>query len=366
MVYVGVFTKIGAGAIFFIVQFAVIFRDVTSGSLRNLGYGVGDFSPILSNSFYTLTIALGSLWTLSVLRETTRLSDSLNMVGRPLSIVVAGDSGVGKDTFVNSVASLIGQESVTIISGDGYHKHERGHLKWFVNTHLNPLENQIVDWSRDFRRALQREDIYTRQYDHANGRFEYLGGAKPRDVIIGQGLHAFYGLEDEKVDVKMFLEMEEKLRFHYKVARDTSVRGHSKSKAIFDIKKRKSDYIKYIEVQRHSADLIIRQECANRKSLIVDTLIVSTKDFALADFLFMHCSTMIRQLVYRQRTKELQQLVLHHVQLISSSTIEGVLKQGFNEFDDYFTKENEPNPGSAGLISALTLMTLAFKRKATN
>ena len=366
MVYVGIFTKIGTGAIFLFVQVAVISRDITFGNLRNLNYGLNEFSILLSNSFYTLTLALGSLWTLSVLRETTRLSDPLNLIERPLSVVVAGDSGVGKDTFVESIEELVGPEAITVIPGDGYHKHERGHLKWSVNTHLNPLENQIEEWSRDFRRAMQREDIYTRSYNHANGRFEYLDGLKPQDLIIGQGLLAFYGLDDEKVDVKLFLEMEEELRFHLKVRRDTSIRGHSKEKIISEIKKRKNDYRKYIEVQRLSADLIIRQECTNKKLQLVDTIIVQMKEYALADFLFQNCTTMIQGIEYRKRRKELQEIVFHYAQLTGSSTLNCVLKRGFEQFDDYFPKEKNVKPGSVGLIATLALLTLAFKRKVTN
>jgi len=366
MVYLGVFTKIGAGTIFFIVQIAIVCRDITSGNLSSLGYGIGDFSSILSNGFYTLTLALGSLWALSVLRDSTRLSDPLGLMGRPLSIAVAGDSGSGKDTLVESVAELVGQDSITVIPGDGYHKHERGHLKWSVNTHLNPLENHLEEWNRNLQRALQREDIYTRNYDHSNGRFEYLSVAKPRDLIISQGLHAFYGIDNKKVDVKIFLEMEDGLRFHFKIKRDTLERGHSKKKSVSEIRKRKGDYKRYVEVQKAYADVIVRQECTKKNSLLIDTVLVQTTENALADYLFTNCATMIPSIEYRNRENNSQQIVFQNVDLIGSSTINSVLKQGFKQINDYFPKEKSPRSGSAGLISVLTLLTVAYKRSDAN
>jgi len=366
MVYVGVFTKIGAGVIFFIVQIAVVFRDITFGNLKDLGYGLDSYSSVLSNGFYTFTLVLGSIWTLSVLRESNRLSDPLSLIERPLSIVVAGDSGVGKDTLVESIAEIVGQECITVIPGDGYHKHERGHLKWSVNTHLNPLENYLEEWNRNFQRALQREDIYTRNYDHSNGRFEYLSGAKPRDLIISQGLHSFYGMDGKKVDVKLFLEMEAELRLRFKIKRDSLERGHTKKESLSEIKKRKNDYKNYVEIQREKADLIVRQECTKRNALVIDTILVQTIENSLADFLYANCVPFVPSIKYRKRENDSQHIVIQNVDLIGSSTMKCVLKHGFEQINDYFPKDKNPRSGSAGLVSVLTLLAVAYKRSKTN
>jgi uridine kinase len=366
MIYVGVFTKIGAGVIFYIVQLTVILSNLAVGSLHEFGYYIDKAPSPISDSFFTISLALGSLWTFSVLRETTNHSDPLALMRRPLSLAVGGDSGVGKDTLVNEIARLLGDESVTIIPGDGYHKHERGHLRWLVNTHLNPLENNLTDWAKDLQLALRRRDIYVKNYDHSNGRFEYLKGNKPRDLIISQGLHALYERNSEGIDVKLFLEMQEEIRIRYKKTRDTKERKHSVSKSSSEIKRRRRDFKEYIGIQKAGADIIIRQQISKKGSQDIDTISVETKNDDLADFIYNSCAPVIELMEYRKVESQKQILTFRSSDLIDSQSLKFVLEGGFIQFNDYFPRGRNPHKGSVGLIAVLTLLSIFYKRTSTN
>ena len=63
--------------------------------------------------------------------------------GKPLAIGIAGDSGAGKDTLVNSLVDLFGAHSVVSLSGDNYHLWDRNKKMWKLITHLNPKANNL-------------------------------------------------------------------------------------------------------------------------------------------------------------------------------------------------------------------------------
>ncbi|HAS73353.1 MAG TPA: hypothetical protein DCS67_04335 [Clostridiales bacterium UBA8960] len=60
------------------------------------------------------------------------------------------------------------------------------------------------------------------------------------------------------IDVKIYLDTEEKLRRHWKIKRDVMTRGYSTEKIIKQIEMREEDAQKYIHPQMHYSDLVIR------------------------------------------------------------------------------------------------------------
>lgn len=177
---------------------------------------------------------------------------------KPILIGVAGDSGAGKDTFSRSAVELFGEDRVTIMAGDDYHRWPRGHDMWQVYTHLDVKSNDLYR-QQEHALALSRgESILKGTYDHDTGKFTEATLFDPNEVVIFQGLHTF-SIEALRglLDLKVFMDPDENLRKLWKVRRDCLVRGYNLEEVIRKIEERAQDRQKYILTQREYADVIV-------------------------------------------------------------------------------------------------------------
>ena len=62
----------------------------------------------------------------------------LGGVARPIVLGVVGDSGAGKTTLTRGLARVLGERSVSYVSGDDYHRYERAHRAELGITPLQP------------------------------------------------------------------------------------------------------------------------------------------------------------------------------------------------------------------------------------
>ena len=75
----------------------------------------------------------------------------------PYSVfLVSGDSGSGKDTYVNKLLDYIGKDSSNHLSGDDFHKYERNSNAWSFLTHLNPAANSVDLLQKNFKTSSWR------------------------------------------------------------------------------------------------------------------------------------------------------------------------------------------------------------------
>ncbi len=177
----------------------------------------------------------------------------------PLMIGLAGDSGSGKDTFVNLLSDLMGRKRITVTNGDDYHRWPRGHQKWKVYTHLDVRANDIY---REHEHAVTLASggrVLRGEYDHGSGNFSDAKPVDPNSVLIFSGLHSL-SLKSLRhlYDLKVFLDPDEKLRQYWKISRDCKERGYSAKQVKEAMARRRGDAEKYVLPQRNLADLIIR------------------------------------------------------------------------------------------------------------
>ena len=230
--------------------------DVSPG--RNVG-----MLSILSNSralplFQTLTLCSGVLLVVSFLRRALIVEDPLNIGNSPLSVGIAGDSGTGKNTLVDSIMKLFPLGICQSIEGDDYHLYERGAPEWSTLTHLNPLANDLGRLRKDALRARSRQVISARSYDHQSGKFKSALIASPGDVLLINGLHALYIDHNRDVfDLRVFMSMDETLREEFKTNRDVKNRGASIEQARTLLARRLPDAERYVNVQKNMADIAI-------------------------------------------------------------------------------------------------------------
>ncbi len=177
---------------------------------------------------------------------------------RPFMIGMGGDSGSGKKTMMENIASLVGEENLLWISMDGYHKWDREEMKTQTITHLNPECNHLqlaVEHAKEFRSG---KTVWKVLYDHATGQFTEPQKTEPRKFVLVTGLHPYHLREmREQFHFKIFLSPDEDIRKEWKIYRDTKKRGYTRDDVIKVLAQRKPDSVAYIKAQEQYADLVI-------------------------------------------------------------------------------------------------------------
>jgi uridine kinase len=216
-----------------------------------------DLSPHFSSLVLSLLVATGVVLSLRLAREGVQRNDYYRLSRRPLVIGVAGDSGAGKDTLAEALAGLFGAHSVAGVSGDDYHLWDRHKPMWETMTHLHPRANDLYQFATDVLALADGKSVRCRQYDHGTGRFTPARLIAHNDVIVASGLHALYvPVLRERYDLAIFLEMDEGLRRHFKLARDAGERGHAPERVQAAIEARAADAGRFIAPQARDADLV--------------------------------------------------------------------------------------------------------------
>lgn len=188
-------------------------------------------------------------------------------------ICISGSSGVGKTTIARSIAAAIGMDRCIVISGDDFHKWERGDPAWKRYTHLDPRANNLdLAWKTVIDLATMDQHgpaVKHRRYCHQSGKFgevEHLRNDTGK-VVIYEGLHAllrpspsgdpesrFFGIRKCMV----FVEADKDLKDEWKIARDMRSRGYTREQVLKAIEARRPDEQKHIEPQSDSANLVVR------------------------------------------------------------------------------------------------------------
>lgn len=173
-------------------------------------------------------------------------------------IGIAGESGVGKSTIAEMLCAYYGIENVVVLSTDDLHKWCRNDKNWENFTHLNKEANNLELGDQHLEDLKNGKPIYRSVYSHKHGYFEAPIKIFPKDIIIVEGLHAFYTEKSkENIDKKIYVETEENLRVHWKIIRDTSQRSGTKEKVLDAIRKRKADALDNRTIQLPESDIII-------------------------------------------------------------------------------------------------------------
>ncbi len=178
---------------------------------------------------------------------------------QPLMIGVAGDSGSGKDHFVKSLIEVLGHKQVAVISGDDYHRWPRGHQMWRTYTHLDVRASDLHRQQRDAVMFSAGQPVLKGTYDHSTGTLTAEKLTDPNDVVIFQGLHAL-SLEGltSALDLTIFLDPDESLRYRWKLSRDGEERGHTPEAVRKSLQERQEDRERFILPQIRDAEMVVK------------------------------------------------------------------------------------------------------------
>lgn len=180
------------------------------------------------------------------------------MSHRPIILGIVGDSAAGKTTLTKGIAQVLGEENVTVICTDDYHRYDRRERAEIGITALHPDCNYLDVMQQHLSLLRTGQPILKPIYSHKTGSLERPEYIKPSKFVISEGLlgYSTRGTRD-CYDVKVYLAPPESLRAQWKVKRDTMKRGYTEEQVLAELRKREPDSEAYIRPQRQWSDIIV-------------------------------------------------------------------------------------------------------------
>lgn len=180
------------------------------------------------------------------------------MSHRPIILGIVGDSAAGKTTLTRGIAQILGEEDVTIICTDDYHKYDRVQRAELGISALHPDCNYLDIIQQHLSLLRIGQPILKPIYNHNTGTFDPPEYIKPSRFVIVEGLlgYSTRGMQDS-YDVKVYLAPPENLRANWKIKRDTRKRGYVEAEVMEQLRKREPDSEAFIRPQRQWADVVV-------------------------------------------------------------------------------------------------------------
>lgn len=180
------------------------------------------------------------------------------VMSRPVMIGIVGDSAAGKTTITRGLVRALGEENVTHVCTDDYHKYDRKQRAERDITPLHPDCNYIDIMGQHLKDLWNNKAILKPVYQHSDGTFGPPVYVEPKRFNVIEGLLAFHTQEMRGVfDIRIFLDPPEELRRKWKVTRDTTKRGYTTDKVLAELDRREPDSAAFIRPQKQYADLVI-------------------------------------------------------------------------------------------------------------
>jgi phosphoribulokinase len=177
---------------------------------------------------------------------------------RPVILGVVGDSAAGKTTLTRGLVRVLGEEMVTHVATDDYHRYDRRQRAELGITPLHPDCNYLDIIEQHLAHLRGGRPILKPVYRHTDGTFGAPVYVRPRAFAVVEGLLGYHTPALlECYDVRVFLAPPEALRRRWKVDRDCSRRGYTTSEVLEELDRREPDSEAYIRPQRRRADMVV-------------------------------------------------------------------------------------------------------------
>ncbi|MBW3607859.1 MAG: phosphoribulokinase [Actinobacteria bacterium] len=177
---------------------------------------------------------------------------------RPIILGVVGDSATGKTTLSRGLVRMLGENNVTHVAADDYHRYDRRQRAEHNITPLHPDCNYIDIMERHFAELRAGNAILKPVYQHKDGTFGPPVYTQPKQFTLIEGLLGYHTEElRNSYDVRVFLAPPEKLRRAWKVQRDCSRRGYTTDQVLEELDRREPDSELYIRPQQRWSDIVV-------------------------------------------------------------------------------------------------------------
>ncbi|MEA5451089.1 phosphoribulokinase [Leptolyngbya sp. CCNP1308] len=179
-------------------------------------------------------------------------------MSRPIILGIVGDSAAGKTTLSRGIAQILGEDQVTIICTDDYHRYDRKQRKEMGISALHPDCNYIDIIQQHLGLLRTGQPILKPIYNHSTGGFDAPEYIEPKRFVIAEGLLGYSTRAcRDAYDVKVYLAPPEDLRANWKIKRDTRKRGYTPEEVAKQIQAREQDSEDFIRPQRQWADVVV-------------------------------------------------------------------------------------------------------------
>jgi len=181
---------------------------------------------------------------------------------KPIVIGVAGGSGSGKTTIINSIIDELIDYDIVTIQHDSYYKDNR-HLPFYEREKINydhpdALETNLL--VQHLKELITGREIEAPVYDFTkHTRKKYGEKKKPAQIVIVEGILIFVEKElRELMDVRIFVSTNSDIRFIRRLKRDMAERNRSMDSVINQyLKSVRPMHLSYVEPSRRHADIVI-------------------------------------------------------------------------------------------------------------
>ncbi len=180
------------------------------------------------------------------------------MTERPIILGIVGDSAAGKTTLTRGIAQILGEQDVTVICTDDYHRYDRQQRAETGISALHPDCNYLDIIQQHLSLLRTGQPVLKPIYNHSSGTFDPPEYIKPNKFVIVEGLLG-YSTRGTRAsyDVRVFLAPPEELRATWKIKRDTRKRGYTEDQVLEQLRQREADSEQFIRPQRQWADVVI-------------------------------------------------------------------------------------------------------------
>tara|TARA_Y100001960_G_C14710227_1_gene846608 strand:- start:120 stop:722 length:603 start_codon:yes stop_codon:yes gene_type:complete len=185
-------------------------------------------------------------------------------------IGIAGGSGCGKTFFTEKLIKEF-PKKIEVIKLDSYYK-DLSHIKFIEREknnfdHPNSFEFDLL--ISNLNDLKKNDQVYIPIYDynnHIRKKETYL--LLKKKIIIIEGIYALYNENIRKrMDLKIFIDAEERIRLNRRIKRDTNSRGRTKASIINQYYKTvKPMHDKLISKTKNNADLVLKNNKPNNDS----------------------------------------------------------------------------------------------------
>jgi phosphoribulokinase len=292
------------------------------------------------------------------------------MTHRPIILGIVGDSAAGKTTLTRGIAQILGEDEVTILCTDDYHRYDRQQRAQKAISALHPDCNYLDIMQQHLGLLRTGQSILKPIYNHNTGTFDPPEYIQPRRFVIVEGLLGYSTrLARECFDVKVFLAPPESLRSEWKVKRDTRKRGYTDEQVLEQLRKREPDSEEFIRPQRKWSDIVVSfyppDELSEEQSdLMLNVRLVLRPTIPHPDFTRLlspsksHLSTAIRLELDRDMGKPVDVLEVDgHATEEQVRELERILCSEIPYLGKYCTIEGDPNIGKVTGTTGETLQS---------
>jgi uridine kinase len=183
-------------------------------------------------------------------------------------IGVTGGSGSGKTTVSQDIIKRLAGESVVMIPQDAYYHDQSDknmdERRMTNYDHPDSLDNELL--ISQLKQLLERKTIEQPVYDYTNHtRSTKKVTIQPADVIILEGVLLFTEAKlRDLLDIKIYVDTDDDLRFIRRMQRDIVERGRTVDSVVNQyLETVKPMYHQFVEPTKRYADIILPEGGAN-------------------------------------------------------------------------------------------------------